>query len=96
MNATHFDSFKELFEIIAKIDSEQECKEFLQDLCTIKELSDMTQRLQVAKLLEQGKNYKEISELTGASSATISRVNRCFLYSDGYKSMLKKLTDEKD
>ena len=96
MNANHFDSFKELFEIIAKIDSESECREFLQDLCTIKELSDMTQRLQVAKLLEQGKNYKEISELTGASSATISRVNRCFLYSDGYKSMLSKLNEKKD
>jgi len=49
----------------------------------------MTQRLQVAKLLDGGKNYKEIQEATGASPATISRVNRCFMYNDGYKDMLK-------
>lgn len=92
MKANYLDNFKELFEVISKIESEEECREFLQDLCTIKELTDMTQRLQVAKLLDEGKNYKEIQEATGASPATISRVNRCFMYNDGYKDMLKKLT----
>jgi TrpR-related protein YerC/YecD len=56
----------------------------------------MNQRLEVAKLLSDGKNYQEISKETGASSATISRVNKCLTYSDGYKSMISKIKVDKD
>ncbi|MBR2617316.1 MAG: DNA-binding transcriptional regulator, partial [Clostridia bacterium] len=60
-------------------------------VCTIKELMDITQRLQVASLLKEGKNYQEISKTTGASTATISRVNKCLLYgSGGYNLVLQK------
>ncbi len=95
MDNHQFDKFNGLFEAIVKIDSVEECKAFLVDLCTIKELEDMSQRLEVCRLLELGKNYNEISAETGASSATISRVRKCYLYSDGYKSVLKKLKGDK-
>ena len=96
MNKNHFDKFENLFNAIASISSVEECRLFLEDLCTIKELSDMNQRLEVAKLLSDGKNYQEISKETGASSATISRVNKCLTYSDGYKSMISKIKVDKD
>lgn len=94
MDSNHFEKFNNLFKAIALIESDKECKSFFEDLCTIKELSDMNQRLEVAKLLSSGKNYQEISVLTGASSATISRVNKCLTYSSGYKEMIKKLNGE--
>jgi len=89
----HLEKFCKLFKAIASLESEEECKDFFEDLCTIKELSDMNQRLEVALLLSEGKNYQEISVKTGASSATISRVNKCFVYSKGYKNMIKKLEE---
>ena len=95
MNNSHFEKFNKLFEAVSKIETKEECRVFFEDLCTIKELSDMTQRLEVALLLNEGKNYQEISKATGASSATISRVNKCFVYSNGYKDMIKKLEEEK-
>ncbi len=94
MYNSHFEKFSGLFKAIASLETEEECKSFFEDLCTIKELSDMNQRLEVALLLNEGKNYQEISTSTGASSATISRVNKCFVYSSGYKNMIKKLEDK--
>ena len=94
MDTQFLDKFYDLFDAIVKLESVEECRAFFEDVCTIKEINDMHQRLQVAKLLEKGKNYQEISSLTGASSATISRVNKCYLYSNGYKSMLAKLIKE--
>lgn len=80
-----------LFEAILSLKSIEECKNFFDDLCTYKELSDMSQRLLVAKLLKQGVKYTEISEQTGASSATISRVARClFDQNSGYIKVLDK------
>lgn len=96
MDKNQFDKFNSLFDAIVKLESVTEAKAFLEDLCTIKELEDMTQRLEVCLLLEEGKNYNEISSMTGASSATISRVRKCYQYSDGYKTILKKLKGVKD
>ena len=76
-------SFDQLFSAVLKLDGIEECRKFFEDVCTIKELEDITQRLQVASYLKEGKNYQEISALTGASTATISRVNKCLNYGSG-------------
>ena len=84
-------SFDQLFSAVLKLDGIEECRKFFEDVCTIKELEDITQRLQVASYLKEGKNYQEISALTGASTATISRVNKCLNYgSGGYNVVLNK------
>jgi TrpR-related protein YerC/YecD len=83
--------FDELFEAVLKLESKEDCQKFFEDVCTIKELQDVTQRLQVARLLKEKKNYQEVSKLTGASTATISRVNKCLNYgSGGYNIVLEK------
>ncbi len=70
-----------------------ECRSFLEDLCTQSELLEMSRRLQAAKMLRENYIYSEIAEQTGLSTATISRVNRCLKYGDekGYLSVLQKL-----
>jgi TrpR-related protein YerC/YecD len=84
-------SFDELFEAILKLKSKEDCEKFFEDVCTIKELQDITQRLQVARLLTEKNNYQEVSKQTGASTATISRVNKCLNYgSGGYNIVLAK------
>ena len=80
--------------VLTMINDENECMEFLQDVCTINELEDFAQRLQVACLLKEGKSYNEICSITGASTATISRVNRCYKYNNGYKIALNLLNGE--
>ncbi|MFA7637206.1 MAG: YerC/YecD family TrpR-related protein [Monoglobales bacterium] len=85
-----------LFEAIISINNVEECAKFFEDICTVKELQDLSQRFQVAKLLKSGKSYQEISGVTGASTATISRVNRSLVYgSGGYLSVLSKLEENK-
>ncbi len=80
-----------LFETIVKLETVEECAAFFEDICTIKEVQDISQRLQVAEMLHEGKNYIEVSRLTGASTATICRVNKCLLYgSGGYRTALAK------
>ena len=74
---------KELFEAILALESVEACEAFFEDLCTIKEIQDLSQRYQVAKLLHEKKNYQDISKATGASTATISRVNKCLMYGTG-------------
>ena len=82
----------QLFEGILKLRSVEECYRFFTDICTIKELQAMTQRLQVAKQLSEGRNYNEVCRDTGVSSATICRVNKCLNYGDGgYKTVLDRL-----
>ena len=79
------------FEAIMSLKTQEDCRVFFEDICTIKELQDISQRLKVASMLDEGKNYKEISDKTGASTATISRVNRCLNYgSGGYRAILEK------
>lgn len=84
----------ELFKAILLLKTEEECYRFFEDICTIKELQAISQRFQVAQLLEAKKTYSEIEDITNASTATISRVNRCLLYgADGYKLILKRMKD---
>ena len=86
-----------LFEGILKLHSVEECYRFFTDICTIKELQAMTQRLQVAKQLYEGRNYNEVYQDTGVSSATICRVNKCLNYGDGgYKLVLDRLGGNSD
>ena len=82
---------KEFYEAILTLESVEDCQRFFEDIATIKELQAMSQRFRVACLLDQGSNYLEISETTGASSATISRVNRCLNYGGGYRTALDTL-----
>ena len=82
-----------LFEAILSLRSQEECRAFFQDLCTVAELRAMAQRLEVAQLLDEGLIYNDILKRTGASSATISRVNRALQYgADGYKTVLPRLS----
>lgn len=86
------DSIDEFFKAILMLENEDECYKFFEDICTIKEIKSISQRLQVAKLLELNKTYNEIEEKTGASTATISRISRFLNYGfGGYKLVLEKL-----
>ena len=83
-----------LFQAILSLQSVEDCYNFFDDLCTIKELSEMAKRMCGAKMLAENRVYTEITEKTGLSTATISRVNRCLRYgSDGYSTVLKRLDD---
>ena len=92
----------ELFEAILKLKNEEECYRFFEDTCTIKEIESIAQRLEVAKLLKANKTYNTIEEETGASTATISRINRALNYgTNGYNIVLERLgfdieSDEED
>ena len=82
---------------ILLLQNEEECYEFFQDLCTVSELRSMEQRFEVAALLEEGMIYNDILERTGASSATISRVNRSLSYgTGGYGKVFERLKEEKE
>ena len=84
-----------LFKAVLSLENLEECYAFFEDLCTVNELKSMAQRLQVALLLDKGETYTDIVRLTRASTATISRVNRCLNYgTDGYAAILKKLSEE--
>lgn len=84
-----------LLKTIMKFETLEECSSFFEDICTIKEIQDMSQRLEVARMLNKNKSYAEISKETGASTATISRVNKCLIYgSNGYKRALDKMEDD--
>lgn len=91
MDALHTPSMKKLYQAILALESEGECAAFFEDICTIKELQDIAQRLDVAFMLHEGKNYQEICALTGASTATISRVKKCLVYgSGGYRAAVTR------
>ncbi|WP_070000805.1 YerC/YecD family TrpR-related protein [Cellulosilyticum sp. I15G10I2] len=81
-----------LFEAILTLDTVEECYAFFEDICTVHEIKSLAQRLEVAKMLQDKRTYIEIQQVTGASTATISRVNRCLSYgSDGYKVVLDRV-----
>lgn len=87
-------SINRLFDVITNIDTVDECRAFFEDLCTIKEIQDMAQRLDTAVLLDEGKSYQKISDTVGVSTATISRVNRALIYgSDGYRRAIDKMKE---
>ncbi|MBK5242081.1 YerC/YecD family TrpR-related protein [Clostridium sp.] len=85
-----------LFEGVLSLQTKEECYSFFEDLCTINEIKAFEQRLQVAKMLADKKTYLDIASTTGASTATISRINRSLNYgSDGYKLILGRLNQNK-
>ncbi len=85
---------RQFYSAVLSLQTEEECRTFFEDVCTIKEFQDLTQRLQVAFLLEEGRNYQEISKCTSVSSATISRVNRCLNYGDrGYRTVIRRVKE---
>lgn len=86
----------QLYQTILKLETVEECHAFFDDLCTVNEVQSMAVRWEVARLLREKVTYNDIAERTGASTATISRVNRCLHYgADGYTTMLKRM-DEKN
>ncbi len=94
MHHINNDSVDRLFDVILNLGDREECYRFFSDICTIKELLDMAQRLDVAVLLKQGVNYQTISQQVGVSTATISRVSKCLNYgTGGYRDALEKLEE---
>ena len=84
----------ELFKAILLLQDEEDCYRFFEDICTINEIHAIAQRLLVAKLLSENKTYSEIENITKASTATISRINKCLVYgSDGYRRILERLAE---
>jgi len=87
---------EELLEAFLSLEDADEAFALLQDLCTVREIQDMAQRLQVARMLARGEHYTDIQEATGASATTISRVSRSLNYgADGYRSIIDKLDGSK-
>ncbi|MBC8584069.1 YerC/YecD family TrpR-related protein [Youxingia wuxianensis] len=83
-----------LFKAILSLETMEECYNFFDDLCTVPELKALSQRLEVAKMLSEGRVYSDIVAKTGASTATISRVNRSLNYgADGYKVIFERIKD---
>lgn len=86
----------QLFKAILSLKDEEQCYKFFEDICTISELKAMAQRLEVARMLDEGCIYEIIVEKTGASTATISRVKRCLVYgADGYNSVMQVIKEGK-
>ena len=83
--------YRELFDEILKLETEEECAKFFDDLCTINELDAMLQRVKAAKMLLEDKTFQEVIKETQISSATLARVSKCIKYGDGgYKDILEK------
>ena len=83
--------YKELFDEILKLETEEECERFFEDLCTINEMDAMLQRVKAAKMLLEDKTFQEVIKETQISSATLARVSKCIKYGDGgYKEILEK------
>jgi len=90
------EAMDKLFQSILNLESIDECYAYFEDLCTIKELQDMSQRLETAILLSQGASYQEITQRVGISTATIGRVSKCLNYGkDGYRTAIEKLEEKK-
>ncbi len=88
----HTEAVDELFDAILTLENKEECYCFFEDLCTVNELLSISQRYEVAKMLKEKKTYHDIAEKTGASTATISRVNRSLNYgNDGYDMVFGRL-----
>ncbi|MBE6733127.1 MAG: TrpR-related protein YerC/YecD [Ruminococcaceae bacterium] len=91
------ESVDRLFQTILNLESIEECYEYFADLCTIKEVQDMAQRLDTAILLNEGLSYQKIIEQIDVSSATIGRVSKCLNYgSGGYRNAIDKLADKEN
>jgi TrpR-related protein YerC/YecD len=87
---TQKEKLQDLCKVLCSITNEKECMDFLQDLCTQKEMENMAERVYAAKLLMEGNTYNQIMAQSDISSATLSRVSRCVQYGKGYSQLLKK------
>lgn len=97
MSSWHNRSTDELCEALLSLETKEECYAFLEDICTIKEALDISQRLSVAKMLKKGISYNNITKETGASAATISRVSKCCEYgTGGYDIVINRANGEND
>lgn len=95
MNNWYTGEVRELFQAILTLEDTDECRNFFEDICTVKEMIEISQRLKVAKLLRNGESYSAINKATGVSTATISRVSRCLDYgSGGYDMVIKRTAGE--
>ena len=95
MGILHSKDMEYFFKAVLSLKDIDDCYNFFEDICTIKEMQDFAQRIDVARLLAEGKVYSEIAKITGASSATICRVNKCLMYgTGGYKEILERLKGE--
>ena len=96
MSGFHSEDLDRFYQAILSLKNKEECSKFFEDISTVKELKDMAQRLGVAKMLKDGMSYQNVSAQIGASTATISRVNRCLVYGNGgYNIVLDRLKDAK-
>ena len=98
MKRAHDENIEFLYRSLVSIDNVEDCKSFMEDICTTSEILEMSRRLKAAKMLSEGIIYSEIAAQTGLSTATISRVNHCLKYgSEGYLKVLDqmKLEDKK-
>lgn len=85
-------NMQQFYRAVLALEDEEECRKFFDDVATIKEILDLSARLEVARLLSEGTVFSEISKETGASSATISRVNKCITYGEGgYETVLNRI-----
>jgi TrpR-related protein YerC/YecD len=90
------EAVEHLFQAVLGLDNVEECYLFFEDVCTVNELLSLSQRFEVAKMLREQKTYLEIAEKTGASTATISRVNRSLNYgNDGYDMVFERMKKDK-
>lgn len=93
----HTEAVDQLFAAVLSLETKEECYTFFEDICTINELLSLSQRFEVARMLKDKNTYTEISEKTGASTATISRVNRCLVYgNDGYSMVIDRIHPKSD
>ena len=93
----HTEAVDHLFEAVLCLENKEECYTFFEDVCTINELLSLSQRFEVARMLRQKKTYLEISEKTGASTATISRVNRSLTDgNDGYEMVFNRIGEKEE
>ncbi|KPC72574.1 hypothetical protein ADL26_14670 [Thermoactinomyces vulgaris] len=95
LNKLNKKEVEQLFNAVLQLENMEDCYRFFEDLCTVNEIKSLAQRLEVARMLEEGYTYNQIETETGASTATISRVKRCLHYgTDGYKLALDRLYKE--
>ena len=86
---------EQLYQMVLSLQTREECAKFFEDLCTVQELKALSQRLHVARMLDQNRVYSDIVQQTGASTATISRVNRSLQYgADGYQAVLPRIKEK--
>ena len=97
MSHLHSESMDRLFQTILSLQTLEECYAYFEDLCTVKELQDMSQRLDTAILLSDGYSYNKIMERVNVSTATIGRVSKCLNYgSGGYRAVIAKMNQDRE